>query len=127
MEGVHDSLPGNEVVIVARITHERPTGADRPIVLDQDCLHGEAFADFRARLSCSVDEQLVEYRASRAVRDRRFSCAWRANNREKTEAMNGKNRAHAPLVGETDAPPCGPGAAYAWRPALSLVTPAVTR
>jgi hypothetical protein len=59
--------------------------ADRPSVLDQDCLHGEAFADFRARLSCSVDEQLVEYRASRAVRDRRFSCAWRANNRERTE------------------------------------------
>jgi hypothetical protein len=42
-------------------------------------------------------------------------------------AMNGKNRAHSPLVGETDAPPCGPRAAYAWRPALSLVTPAVTR
>jgi multiple sugar transport system ATP-binding protein len=28
-------------------------------------------------------------------------------------AMNGKNRAHSPLVGETDAPPCGPRAGRA--------------
>ena len=59
--------------------------ADRTSVLDQDFLDGEAFADLRAGLSCSVDEQLVEYRPPWAVRDRCFSCAWRTSNREGTK------------------------------------------
>ena len=59
--------------------------ADRPSVLDQDLLDGEAFADLRAGLGGRVDEQLVEYRPPRAVGDRCFSCARRAGDREGTE------------------------------------------
>ena len=47
--------------------------ADRTPVLDQDLLDGEAFADLRAGFGCCIDEQLVEYRPPRAVRDRCFS------------------------------------------------------
>lgn len=59
--------------------------ADRTSVLNQDFVDGEAFADFRAGLSCGIDKELVQYRASRAVRDRCFACAWRTGNREGTK------------------------------------------
>ena len=48
-----------------------PLDADDSSVLDQDLLDGEAFANLRAGLGGGVDQQLVEDRAPRAVRDRR--------------------------------------------------------
>jgi hypothetical protein len=103
--GAHDdlsALDGGVALLRAALD------ADRTSVLDQDFLDGEAFADLRAGLSCGVDEQLVEYRAPRAVRDRCFPSAGRANNREgtKVEGVGVDRRASGRRQAIEEAPLC---------------------